>query len=265
MNAVAGGKIDEALPLHYRDETFCVRAYESGVNNRVTLPAYCNYLQEIAGNHARELGLGIHELQDAGFTWMLERLSLSIRGYAAWREKVNIRTWPAGLRGRLSAVRDFVARSDSGSVLLQGASVWLYVDLNTRRIARLPEAFAALAPEGTPRVAVETKGKIPEFGEQEWSVVQTVRHSDYDFNDHVNNAHYVEWALECLPAAWRASRQVCGLDICFRAEAKWGDTVVSEAAREGDAALLHLIRRQSDLAVLATARTVWTGNEGFEG
>jgi acyl-ACP thioesterase len=255
---------DGALPLHYRDETFCVRAYESGVSNRVTLPAYCNYLQEIAGNHARELGLGIRELQGAGFTWMLERLRLSISGYAAWRENVTIRTWPAGLRGRLSAIRDFVASDDSGAVLLQGVSAWLYVDLSTQRIARLPEAFAALAPEGTPQVAVaEPKGKIPDLGEPEWSVAVTVRHSDTDFNEHVNNVHYVEWALEGLPAAWCGARRVCELDISFRTAARWGDTVLCEAARAGDTALLHRIRRQSDLAVLATARTEWAENKSF--
>jgi hypothetical protein len=31
--------MDCAAPLHVHDERFCVRAYESGVNNQVTLPA----------------------------------------------------------------------------------------------------------------------------------------------------------------------------------------------------------------------------------
>jgi len=248
----------ESLPRHYRDETFCVRAYESGVNNQVTLPAYCNYLQEIAGNHARTLGLGIHELQDAGFTWMLARLHLVIGAYAVWRENVNIRTWPAGLRGRLTAIRDFEARDDAGRVLLRGVSEWLYVDLSTLKIVRLPQAFAGLAPEGTPQVEVpEAPGKIPDFAEADWSAALTVRHSDHDFNNHVNNAHYVEWALECLPAEWSGQRNVCELDISYRAAAKWGDTILSEAAREDGPALLHRIRRASDNAVLATARTVW--------
>lgn len=250
--------MDPKLPHRYRDETFCVRAYESGVDNQVTLPAYCNYLQEIAGSHARELGLGIHELQDAGFTWILARLRLVIDAYAAWRENVTLRTWPSGLRGRLTACRDFVARDDAGKRLLQGVSEWLYVDLATRRIVRLPQAFAALAPEGTPQVDVpQAEGKLPELAEAAWSTALTVRHSDHDFNNHVNNAHYVEWALECLPETWRGTRRVRELDIAFRAAATWGDTVLSEAAPESDAVLLHRIRRLSDNATLAAARTVW--------
>ncbi len=250
--------MDEPLPRHYGDERFCVRAYESGVDNRVTLPAYCNYLQEIAGNHARELGLGIQELQGEGFTWMLSRLRLEVEDYAAWRGEVRIRTWPAGVRGRLTAMRDFIARDEHGRLLLRGVSEWLYVELATLKVARLPGAFAALAPEGTPRAGLpEAAGKIPEFGDAEWSTALTVRHSDHDFNRHVNNAHYVEWALECLPDAWCEGRGVRGLDILFRAAARWGDTVVSEAARVDGTVLAHRILRASDGAVLATARTDW--------
>lgn len=247
-------------PLHYRDETFCVRAYESGVNNHVTIQAYCNYLQEIAGNHAHTLGLGIEELQGAGFTWMLARLRLAIHACASWRENVHIRTWPAGTHGRLTALRHFFAQDDAGVNLLLGVSEWLYVDLGTLKIARLPQAFAALAPEGTPQVAMPAAEKIHDFAEAEWSAALTVRHSDHDFNNHVNNAHYVEWALECLPDDWRATRQVRELDIVFRIAAHWGDTVMSEAVRENGDTLLHRIRRTADGAVLAQARTTWNLN-----
>jgi len=250
--------MENNLPAHYRDEMFCVRAYESGINNAVTLPAYCNYLQEIAGNHAQALGLGIRELQETGHTWMLARLHLLVDGYAPWRGNVQVRTWPAGMRGRLTALRDFAARDDAGTPLLRGVSEWLYVDLLSQRVARLPPAFAALAPEGTPRAGVpETAGRIPEFAVPEWTAAVTVRHSDHDFNRHVNNAHYVEWALECLPDAWREARRVCELDITYRTAARWGDTVLSEAVREGESVVLHRIRRAADQTVLASARTVW--------
>ncbi|HPB10022.1 MAG TPA: thioesterase [Kiritimatiellia bacterium] len=252
--------MDCVAPLHVHDESFCVRAYESGVNNQVTLPALCNFLQEAAGNHARALGLGIHELQDAGFTWMLARLRLEIRRYAAWRETVHLRTWPAGVRGRLTALRDFRMTDDAGETVLLGVSEWLYVEVPAQRIVRLPQAFAALAPAGTPQVPLpEAPAKVPDITAPEWSAAITVRQSDHDFNNHVNNAHYVAWALECLPDVWREARRVREIDIAFRAAARWGDTVTAEAARDtGDSgALLHRIRRDADGTLLAQVRTVW--------
>ncbi|HON47087.1 MAG TPA: thioesterase [Kiritimatiellia bacterium] len=253
--------MDCPVPLHVHDERFCVRAYESGVNNQVTLQALCNYLQEAAGNHARTLGVGIHALQSAGFTWMLARLHLEISRYAAWRETIRLRTWPSGVRGRLTALRDFQMVDETGATLLRGVSEWLYVDTAAQRIVRLPPSFALLAPEGTPRAtAMEPPDKLPDIVTPEWSTAIIVRHSDHDFNDHVNNVHYAAWALECLPDTWRAQRRMGRIDIAFRAAARWGDTVTSEAARETagcDATLIHRIRRDADGAVLAQARTCW--------
>ena len=252
----------QETPLHFYDDTFPVRAYESGVNNRVTLPSYCNYLQEIAGEHANRLGLGIHELQQENVTWMLGHLHLIVHRYAAWQEEVTVRTWPAGMRGRLTAQRDFRVTDSAGQLLLQGVSEWLYVDLTTRRLIRLPEAFAALAPEGTPRSGVpELEGKIPDIENPEWSCALTVRRSDHDFNNHVNNVHYVEWGLECLPTDMLNARQVKRLDISFKAEALYGDTVICEAAPLTDTILIHRIRRTSDNATLATMRTEWIALE----
>jgi acyl-ACP thioesterase len=245
-------------PLHFFDETFLVRAYESGVNNRVTLPSYCNYLQEVAGKHATRLGLGIHELQQENVTWMLGHLHLLIHRYAAWQEEIHVRTWPAGMRGRLTAQRDFLVTDSSGQLILQGVSEWLYVDLATRRPTRLPEAFAALAPEGTPRSGVpDLEGKIPDFENPEWSCALTVRQSDHDFNDHVNNVHYVEWGLECLPEDLLKTKQVKRLDISFKSAARFGDTVMCEAASQSDNLILHRLRRASDNATLAVMRTEW--------
>jgi acyl-ACP thioesterase len=245
-------------PLHFFDETFLVRAYESGVDSHVTLPSYCNYLQEVAGKHATRLGLGIHELQQENTTWMLGHLHLVIHRYAAWMEEVRVRTWPAGMRGRLTALRDFLVTDSSGQLLLQGVSEWLYVDLATHRLTRLPEAFAALAPEGTPRSGVpDLEGKIPDFENPKWSCALTVRQSDHDFNDHVNNVHYVEWGLECLPTDLLKTQHVKRLDISFKGEALFGDTVICEATPLPHSIILHRIRRASDNTTLAVMRTEW--------
>jgi medium-chain acyl-[acyl-carrier-protein] hydrolase len=191
---------------------------------------------------------------------MLGRLRLVVDRYAAWGDRLDLRTWPSCVRGRLTAVRDFVATGEDGATLLRGTSDWLYVDMDAQRVVRLPSAFGTLAPEGTPRSGVpDVEGKIPDFGEAAWRVEVTVRQGDLDFNRHVNSAHYVEWALECLSPKWQSGREVGELDIAYRKAAHGGDTVVSEAALAEDGSVLHRIRNAADGEVLATARTVWRG------
>ena len=83
------------------------------------------------------------------------------------------------------------------------------------------------------------------------------RHGDLDFNDHVNNVHYVEWMLECRAGAGSGGGEVTAampgeIDIVFRQAAKAGEALVSEFCADGERTL-HAIRRPSDGAVLATA------------
>ena len=84
------------------------------------------------------------------------------------------------------------------------------------------------------------------------SVEIRVRQSDLDFNDHVNNVHYVEWMLETMPLGTGPAE----MDVVFRAAAKAGDALMSECFR-GEGRTLHLIRRPADGLVLATAAMVW--------
>ena len=251
-------------PKFYLDETFAVRSYESGVTNHVSLPTLCNYLQEIAGLNAENLGWGIRKLQEEGLTWMLSRLHLKVARYVPWGEKITLRTWPSGMKGRLIATRCFQGADGAGAEVLQAHSEWLYVDMKAQKIAKLPESFADLVPPGTSGFELpDIGGKFAHLPQVDGSADIITRHSDLDFNDHVNNVHYIEWMLENV--ACKMENGKCGgrgatalpgeIDIVFRQAAKAGEALVSEFCFDGEKTL-HAIRRTSDNAILATAAMV---------
>ena len=244
-------------PSVFLDERFCVRSYESGVTNRVSLATLCNYMQESAGLSADRMGWGIQKLQSEGLTWMLSRLYVKVSRYVPWGTELTVRTWPSGMKGRLLATRCFQAADGSGGEVLQAYSEWLYVDMGSQKIVRLPDGFAGLVPEGTPSVVFnDLGGKSVKLPGVTASAEVRVRQSDLDFNDHVNNVHYVEWMLEALPGRSGPSE----IDIAFRSAAKAGDVLVSECFCEG-AKSFHQIRRLSDGQVLASAAMAWGGLE----
>ena len=262
-------------PKFYLDETFAVRSYESGVTNHVSLPTLCNFMQEIAGLSAEKLGWGIRKLQEEGLTWMLSRLHLKVARYVPWGEKITLRTWPSGMKGRLIATRCFQGADGAGAEVLQAHSEWLYVDMKAQKIAKLPETFADLVPADTPDILFDDiGGKFTQLPEVTSSVEIRVRQSDLDFNDHVNNVHYVEWMLETMPVGTDPATSgtdpanpgtgpanplgtgPAEMDVVFRAAAKAGDLLISECFR-AEGRTLHLIRRPADGLVLATAAMVW--------
>ena len=238
---------------------FTVRGYETGVRNRVSLPTLCNYLQEAAGEHANRLGFGILKLQETGVSWMLSRLHLRISDYVPWGGVLRVKTWPSGVRGRLVALRDFACMDAEGRPVLEGVSDWLTVDLRAQRILKPSDEFRALVPEGTPRVslaAADGGGKFAALARVDASARIVVRRSDHDFNDHVNNVHYVEWALEAVPEDLREAT-VAELDVVFRQAAHAGDELEARTERVDATTLRHAIVRSADGALLATAETKW--------
>lgn len=229
------------------DVNFTVRSYEAGIENHVTLPTLCNYMQEAAGISAARLGWGIQALQADGVTWMLSRLRVSVGRYVPWGETVTVRTWPSGMKGRLVARRCFLGLDESGAEIFRASSEWLYVDMAAQKIAKLPETFADIVSPGTPDFELpEIGGKFAHLPAVDASAEILTRRSDLDFNDHINNVHYVEWMLE-------ACESPAELDIVFRQAAKAGEALVAESCAVGDGRQLHAIRRRSDDAILATA------------
>lgn len=245
-----------AMP--WRD-SYSVRAYESTADGVASVQAICNYLQETAGNHSRELGFSIEQLTEMGLTWMLARLRVQLSSLPRWREAVDIETWPSGSDG-IRALRDFLIY-DAGGVIGGATSLWLTIDLERRRPTRLPEFISATVAEGL-EPAVEHDFpplKVPH--EHDHVAEFNVRYSDLDMNRHVNNVRYVEWALESLPRELADSASLVELDVQFKAETHAGDRIRATAVREsegdGQVSYLHRVVAMKDDREVAALRTIW--------
>lgn len=233
-------------------QQFRVRAYEVGPDERASVLTVADLFQEAAGEHARAAGLETFGLDGGTGTWVLTRLRLQIDGLPRMREAVEVETWPSGHDG-LRAFRDYVLRDEAGREVVRGTSAWLVMHAERRRPVRLPEAVYGFGPTAPRRALVF--GDSPEApASVDASRSFTVRRSDLDRVGHANNVRFVEWALEALDAG----AGLRGVDVVYRAEAVYGDTVVSQAGPLVDGARAHVLSREADGRTLAVARTVWT-------
>jgi len=55
-----------------------------------------------------------------------------------------------------------------------------------------------------------------------------VRYDDIDVNKHVNNMNYIVWAFEALPKEFRDNYKLKILDMVYKKEIQYGNTVLSE-------------------------------------
>lgn len=231
-------------------EQFKIRASEIDFKQKATLPAICNLLQEVAGNHARKLEFDITDLQKNELTWVLHRLNVEMDRLPDWRETITIKTWPSSGDG-LRAYRDFIILGENGDVIGKCLSYWLMMNTKSRRPTRIPEEILQMAPQNTEHVLAVDKIDMPEIGDVDNSQQYNVRTTDLDLNRHVNNVRYIEWALSSLPDDVSVQK----MDITFLAEAVSGDTVIAQTQKTatGLNSFYHQLHKMVDEKILAKA------------
>lgn len=163
----------------------------------MTLSGVFKLLQEAAIKHADTHGLGARAMAAHGESWVLNRLAARIVRYPHYEEKLVVRTWSAGIRG-FRGYRDL--RIISGDELLVSAStLWLYVNLRTKSLVRVPPGLAEGFPTGQAEVFwpdLDRLRFVPPADVADPTVV-SLRYSDFDGNAHLNNTSY----LDCLQTA----------------------------------------------------------------
>ncbi|MGI5861400.1 MAG: acyl-[acyl-carrier-protein] thioesterase [Myxococcales bacterium] len=239
---------------------FRVFAYEVTPRGEARLETLMNYVQEAAGNHAASWKLGVGDLLALGRAWLLSRYHLRVDRYPRLGEEVQVTTWPSGLQ-EMFALRDFEIALADGAPLAVGTSSWVVFDLEAQQ--PLPTA-RALPPEFLleRRALEDSFSRLPGLEAAERSVRLRAMLRDLDLNRHVNHAVYVQWALESAPAELASRQQPTELEVGYRAEALYGDEVVSESREESsggaEARLVHRICNAQSGVELARARTAWS-------
>ena len=244
--------------LVYHKE-YTVHTYETDARGLVRPVALLNYLQDAAGDHAGRLGLSVIDLGKRNMTWVLSRYHVLVHRYPALGAQLEVVTWPSGKHGYF-ALRDFEV-SDGGGPVLSATSSWMVIDLE-KKLAIKVDAVVG------PRYAVEKRAlddpfaSLPVLSARESEVRFRTEMGHLDWNRHVNNAVYVQWALEGVPQDLLMNRRPMEIEVSYRAEAFYGDEVLSAAQRvpEGESAgagFLHQILNAATGVELARLRTRW--------
>ncbi len=242
--------------LHYK-----VRSYESDSCGVLKAISLLNYLEDAAGEHANLLGVGGRDLMARKINWVLSRLHLKVLRYPHWEEKVALRTWPYGWK-KIFALREFELTDEKGEILALATTSFITVDAETKK----PINAGPILPDfplHNERALNDSLGPMPKirtdlpFLEKPF----LVRRNDLDLNQHVNNAVYVEWALETLPDAIGGDSGPKEVEAAFRAEVSYGARVLSRSQKHGENedgdCFLHQIVNEKDDRELARLRTRW--------
>ena len=177
-----------------------------------------NYLLEVAGTVADELGFGIAVLHPRGLTWILTRMSIEMYELPTHCEQVRFETWIEGNAHMLST-RDF--RIYTGDRLIgQVKSVWAVLDLEKREIVNIfDEPIFDGCVDG--EVIDMARVRMTTIPEPTGVVPHKIVYSDIDYNGHCNSCRYLQAMTDAyLPDYYGKPVR---LDINYSKEAMLGE------------------------------------------
>lgn len=218
----------------YYTDTVTIPNYLCDCHDRLTMWGLARLLQESAGHHAESAELGFRQLIERGKAWVLCRMYFVVDRMPMESETVTVRTWSRGTDG-LYAFRDFEL-IDSQGVAVTCSTYWVIIDFESRKAMRIHEYWRNI--ESHPDVATDREHldrlRIPrDAGEPYEALRMGVRPSMLDHTFHVNNAEYIKWVFDCLPAM-APQAAPCRFAIEFLNETMPDETIAVQVYAAGD-------------------------------
>ena len=223
------------LLMKYR-HSIIIPYQDVDATRRLRLYAMENYLLNIAGKVADEMGIGIPALLPMNYTWIITHMNMEMLFLPKHGEELIVETW-IERNAHMLSVRDFriYQKQADGSELLVGCakSVWAVLNLQSREIVNI---FDHPMFEGAVDGEVLNMARAPRFkpislddleddvqAMKAGEVLHEIQYSDVDYNCHCNSCKYLEWMVNAVKAF--DNQKPFRLDINYVKELYQGDTM----------------------------------------
>lgn len=116
----------------FESEEFVLDSDDVDTKKRMSPVAFCNFMQNLAGNAAEKRGFGYSFMQKNGFVWVLVKISAKIINYPKWNETVKLQTWVRSI-DRIKSDRHFILFDKDENEIAYAITEWVMIDYNLRR------------------------------------------------------------------------------------------------------------------------------------
>lgn len=174
-------------------------------------------IQNSSNAHCRAIRVGRKELLEKGLAWVLFKTDVQVLRYPVLGEKILVETFTKGNQLHFFP-RYFLIKDSSGTIIAQGGSLWMLMDLETRKTVS-PKAHGISVPDyqNTKVPITVSFAKRNITGRRQEFIIRP-QFTDIDINGHVNNIRYVDWLCNNLGMDLLAEYEVSYLSIDYLSE-----------------------------------------------
>lgn len=186
---------------------------------------------ENAGNRHSDLA-GNHNIEGSsnGMAWILTDWYVEMDFLPKYGSSILAKTWSQGATSIFGTSRDFEFYCD-GKICGKGTTRWVLYDIQSSRPKKIEQDL--IEKYGPEKLSVFGDAKLPKISVPESfsnEISLKPRRSDIDFNSHVHNLVYIDYAMETLPDGVYMKHDFRKIRINYKAAVKEGEEIVARYA-----------------------------------
>ncbi len=178
-----------------------------------------DYMQDATIFQSQELGVGLDYMKKQGKAWIL--IANHIEFYEPIKLYQNITVGTAPTDFDIYGTRQYFIKDENGNYLAKSETLWLLMDMNTRRPMRVSEEDAKAYETHQVFDDVKVSRKLKFVGEKKQQEPFKVLKTYIDSNGHMNNVNYLRAAIEYLPE----DIEIKSIQIVYVKEAMEGQVI----------------------------------------
>ncbi|MFI3228126.1 MAG: thioesterase [Clostridia bacterium] len=218
-------------------------------HDNMKLNILVDFMQDMARLHATELEVDFAHAS-APYFWIVTKTSVILQKYPKLYDKITIKTSIQGLDS-LYSVRRFDILDAKDQPIGEIIAYYILMDKSTHRPVRMKNADHKLSVYNFAYQGRKLKKLTLSNETALKSVTRRVFSSEIDSNKHMNNAHYLKWALDMFTTDELIERPVREIYIQYMHE-----------MLEGDQIEMSLCKNEQD-EFFAVGKNISSDNENF--
>ena len=215
-------------------QEFRIASYQTDLTARIKPIAILEIMQEMAGAHAEMLKVGRSRLDPMNLAWVLTRVEVRMERYPRSGEMIQVETFPMPNR-RVFFPRYFIFRDSEGKQIGCAGSMWVVLDITTRKMANAAEISASMPDNSDLTAPMGMPATVEEIAAEAKESLRIPVYTDLDVNGHVNNTRYLDWCCNALGIETMRGYAMQHFAVNFNQEILPGQEVRTVLHTAGDA------------------------------
>lgn len=221
-------------------------------NGKLSVPRMFEIFMDVATEHAVKLSISAKDLGNDLF-WLAVRTKVRVSRRPEMSQEVTVTTWPQ-MPVRVRTNRHYTI-SDADGVMISGKTEWAVINTQTGRLQRLTDIFPSGFEFGDEVAIEEPYARVSDdFTDAEIVGEYTVKSTDIDVGQHMNNSAYVRAFFSLFSCKELEENEFTEFDIAYKAQSYEGETLTVKC-REVDGAYEYAMIKP-DSTVATTIRAV---------